>query len=120
MSENDDLDIVRKEMLRLLEAGKVTDAWSKERPVDWRPGKVMNPYSEFGLEFTHRSCWDFIERLLLKKHPITVIPLEKPRGEKGYEMLFETESGYSDIYIKLQIGKDKLIGRSFHYSYRSK
>ncbi|MCY3625165.1 MAG: hypothetical protein OXH71_00180 [Candidatus Dadabacteria bacterium] len=120
MSKNDALDIVRKKMLELLEAGKFTDAWSKQQPVDWNPGKIMDPYSDIGLEFTHRSCWDFIGRLLRDKHPIEVTTLEKPPGEKGYEMVFETEPGYSDIYIKLQIGRDKLIGRSFHYSYRSK
>ena len=117
MPENDDLDAVRKKMLNLLEAGKFTDAWSKERPVDWNPGKVMNPYSDIGMEFTHESCWDFIGQLLLEGHPIEVVPLKKPQGEKGYVMIFQTKPGYSDIYIKLQIAGDTLVGRSFHYSY---
>ncbi len=116
MPENDDLDAVRKKMLNLLEAGKFTNAWSKERPVDWNPGKVMNPYSDIGMEFTRGSCLDFIERPLLEGHSIEVVTLEKPKGEKGYVMIFQTKPGYSDIYIKLQIAEDRLVGRSFHYS----
>lgn len=120
MSENDALDIVRKKMLDLLEAGKTISEWSEERPTNWRPSSVTNPNPDINMPFTHRTCWDFIERLLLDKHPIKPITLKKPQGEKGYEMLFETESGPSDIYIKLQIGNGQLIGRSFHYSDWSK
>ena len=120
MSKNDALDVVRKKMLDLLEAGKITSGWSKERPVDWNPGSVTNPDPDVNMPFTHRTCWDFVGRLLQNGHPIEIITLEKPQGEKGYVMVFETESGSSDIYIKLQIGKGQLIGRSFHYSYQSK
>lgn len=120
MSENDSLEAVRKKMLDLLEAGKTTSKWSKERPVDWNPGSVIDPNSKIGLSFTHRTCWVFIEQLLLDRHPIETITLDKPQGEKGYVMQFETESGPSDIYIKLEIANGQLIGRSFHYSDWSK
>ena len=120
MSKNDVLDVVRKKMLDFLEAGKNFSKWSKERPTDWRPTSVINPNSDLDLTFTNKTCWGFIKELLQNKHPIEVTTLEKPPGEKGYVMLFETESGSSDIYIKLQIVKGHLMGRSFHYSDRSK
>ena len=120
MSEDDGSDVVRKKMLNLLEARKVDAGWSEKQPVDWRPVSVTHPDPNVNMAFTDKSCWYFIEQLLLDRHPIEVIALEKPPGEKGYVMLVETQPGSPDIYIKLQIGKDKLIGRSFHYSYRSK
>jgi len=120
MSKNDTLDSVRKKMLNLLEAGKTNVEWSKERPIDWRPDTVTNPDPDINMSFTPKTCWGFIEKLLLDRHPIEIITHEKPKGEKGYVMLFETESGLPDIYIKLQIINEILMGRSFHYSYRSK
>lgn len=117
MSENENLDKVRGKMLELIEAGKRSATFSKERPVRWEPTKIINPNPVVGMPFTSTGCWYFIEELLRNKHHIDVIPLEKPLGEKGYVMLFKQETG-QDIYIKLQFGKNQewLFGRSFHYS----
>ena len=120
MSKDDALDVVRKKMLDLLEAERTFSKWSEERPTDWRPASVTNPNSVLGMTFTDKTCWGFIEELLQDKHPLEPITLKEPPGEKAYVMLFETESGPSDIYIKLQIIKGQLWGRSFHYSDRSK
>lgn len=113
MSENDDVEIARQNMLALLRKGRCKAAWSEDRPVDWRPASVINPKS--GMPFTRLTCWHFIEELLESGHKIEVIPLQKPLGKKGYVMLYETGTNSQDIYIKLQIAND-LIGRSFHYS----
>lgn len=121
MSENENLDEVRKRMLELIEAGKISATFSKERPVRWEPNKITNPDPVVGMPFTSTGCWYFIEKLLRNKHPIEDITLEKPPGEKGYVMLFKQETG-QDIYIKLQFGKNRewLFGRSFHYSNRER
>ena len=108
--------------MRLIEAGKTDTRFSKEQPVDWRPTKVINPAPDVvGMYFSAKSCWYFIEKLLRDKHPIEIVTLEKPPGEKGYVMLFKQETG-QDIYIKLQFGKNQewLFGRSFHYSDRER
>lgn len=117
MSENENLDAVRKKMLELIEAGKTDTTFSKEQPVRWEPNKITNPDPAVGMPFTSTGCWYFIEKLLRNKHHIEPIILEKPPGEKGYVMLFKQETG-QDIYIKLQFGKgqERLFGRSFHYS----
>lgn len=119
MSENENLDAVREKMLELIEAGRTDVTFSEEQPVRWEPSKVTNPV--VGVPFSRRECWYFIEKLLREGHPIEVITLKKPLGEKGYVMLFEQETG-QDIYIKLQLGKgqQRLFGRSFHYSDRER
>ena len=121
MSENENLDAVREKMLELIEAGKTDTTFSKEQPVRWEPSKIINPDSVVGMPFTSKGCWYFIKELLRDKHPIDVVTLEKPPGEKGYVMLFKQETG-QDIYIKLQFGKNQewLFGRSFHYSDRER
>ena len=113
MSENNDVEVARQNMLALLRKGRHSATWSEDRPIDWRPTSVINPESD--MPFTHRTCWHFIEELLKSGHKIDVITLDEPPGKKGYVMLFETGTKFPDIYIKLQIGND-LIGRSFHYS----
>ncbi len=121
MSEKENLDEVREKMLELIEAGKRSATFSKERPVHWEPTRVTNPDPTVGMPFTSTGCWYFIEKLLRDRHRIEVITLEKPPGEKGYVMLFKQETG-QDIYIKLQFGKGQkwLFGRSFHYSDRER
>lgn len=108
-------------MLKLIESERKGAVPSKEQPIRWEPTKITSPDPVVGMPFTHTGCWYFIEELLRNKHPIEVITLEKPLGEKGYVMLFKQETG-QDIYIKLQFGKNQewLFGRSFHYSDRER
>ena len=42
--------------------------------------------------------------------------LRKPRGAKGYVMKIDLEPGGVPLYVKVQLGAGKIIGRSFHYS----
>ena len=113
MSENNDVEVARQNMLALLRKGRYSAIWSEDRPIDWRPASVINPEND--MPFTRRTCWHFIEELLKSGHKIEVITLNIPSGKKGYVMLYETGRNSPDIYIKLQIAND-LIGRSFHYS----
>ena len=44
------------------------------------------------------------------------VTLRKPEGAKGYVMKIEIEPDAPLLYVKLQLGSGKIIGRSFHYS----
>ena len=61
-------------------------------------------------------AWEFIADLLESGHPIEEVELHSPPGRKGYVMLVDAQQSQA-IYIKLQMGSGKIIGRSFHYSY---
>ena len=87
-------------------------AWPED-PPKWEPSSVMDPRS--GRPFTYPGAWDFIaEELEKKQTSIKPVPLIVPRGELGYAFLVSTE--YGTIYIKVRLGREKIIARSFHYS----
>ena len=48
--------------------------------------------------------------------PIEVLELQKPAGAKGFVMKIELEPGQPRVYVKLQLGAGRIVGRSFHYS----
>ncbi|MCY4357664.1 MAG: hypothetical protein OXD01_09125 [Gammaproteobacteria bacterium] len=52
-------------------------------------------------------------------HPIQKVELHKPKGAIGYVMKISLEPGQAKLYVKLQLGSGKIIGRSFHYSNRN-
>lgn len=85
-------------------------------PRDWRPGSVINPLT--GAPFTEAAAWQFIADVLETRHdvPLTTVAMQYPGGggKTGYVLV--VEHGDRRIYIKLQLGAGKVIGRSFHYS----
>ena len=82
-------------------------------PSKWFVGSVIDPRS--GTIFTREGAWDFIvDQMGMKKTAVKQKILKKPIGEVGYEFTVKTKDG--EIYIKLRLGKDRIIGRSFHYS----
>jgi hypothetical protein len=87
---------------------------SSEMPCVWRPNEVDHPETP-GIPFTEPGAWRFIAELAKSGHPIREVVLHKPKGDKGYEIEYEQPGG-TPIYIKVQIKKGKIIGRSFHYS----
>ena len=89
--------------------------WSPERPTDWRPQSVRNPGGILDTHFSDAAAWDLIVSQLEAGCEVETIILDKPPGAKGYVMLIELEPR-RPIYIKLQLGSGKIIGRSFHYS----
>jgi len=96
---------------------RVTE-FSPARPIDWRPGQVRNPNGVLDTHFTNAAAWELIATLIENRHPIEVVDLKKPQGAKGYVMKINLEAGQQQLYIKLQLGSGKIIGRSFHYSER--
>ena len=112
-----DLEAVRHELARLARRKECRiEVWTRERPTEWNPDQVLNP--ESGLPFTRAGAWEFAAQLLDSGHPITEVEMHQPPNEKGYVMEVELEPGSPKLYIKLQLSRGKVIGRSFHYSLR--
>ena len=44
------------------------------------------------------------------------IVLRVPADSTGYVLKVPLHAGKPDLYVKLQLGAGKVIGRSFHYS----
>jgi hypothetical protein len=89
-----------------------TSEWSRDRPTEWRPTSVINP--EDGQPFTDAGAWEFAAACLERNEPLHPVELEAPAGKWAYAMA--VREGSRVIYIKLQLGSGKVIGRSFHYS----
>lgn len=49
-------------------------------------------------------------------HPIDEIRIEQPKGETGYVLNVKLDDKSPDLYIKVQLKRGKIFGRSFHYS----
>ena len=107
---------IRHQLITLADrkTARVVD-WSPERPTDWRPHSVRNPDGILETHFSDAAAWDLIVSQLAADCEVQTIILDKPPGATGYVMLIELEPG-RPIYVKLQLGSGKIIGRSFHYS----
>lgn len=88
--------------------------FTPQAPCDWRPQKVLDPKT--GSPFTDPGAWDFVASLLESGHEVTVIAMQKPPGQLGYQMTVSGFPGQPDIYIKLTLTKHMVNGRSFHPS----
>ena len=94
--------------------------FSSERPTKWQPEQVRDPEGYFSPSFfTDGGAWELIADKLEAGHDVEVVALHKPPGAKGYVMHIRLGSDEPLLYVKLQLGRGKVIGRSFHYSDRS-
>jgi len=84
--------------------------------TDWRPGQVRNPDGILDRYFTDTAAWELIADRLEAGHPVEIVELRKPPGATGYVMKIDIEPDQHPLYVKLQLGSGKIIGRSFHYS----
>ena len=91
-------------------------AFTRRQPTDWRPGQVRNPDGLLDTHFTDPTAWELIATRLEQGQEVTVIELDCPKGATGYVMSIDLGSGVPRLYVKLQLGSGKIIGRSFHYS----
>lgn len=112
-------DSIRRQLIVLARRGRsrITE-FTRDRPTDWRPGQVRNPAGVLDTHFTDASAWELIASKLEDGHLVEVVALDKPPGAKGYVMKIDIEPGQPRLYVKLQLGSGKIIGRSFHYSER--
>lgn len=99
-------------------AARIT-VFRRDRPTDWRPGKVRNPDGLLDTHFTDASAWELIATRLEHGEEVRVIELQMPKGAKGYVMTIDLGPNVPALYVKLQLGSGKIIGRSFHYSEHS-
>ena len=86
------------------------------RPIDWRPRDVRNPDGLLDTHFTLATAWELIADRLERGQEVTVIELNQPKGRKGYVMSIDMGPDVPSLYVKLELGSGKIIGRSFHYS----
>ena len=69
--------------------------------------------------FSPQSAWDFIASRLEGGEEVTVIEMREPSGggRKGYVMKIDLGPDHRRrLYIKIQLGSGRIIGRSFHYT----
>ena len=93
-------------------------AFSLQLPTDGGTGQVRNPDGVLDTHFTDATAWNLIAARIEEGHPIETVELHKAQGAKGYVMLIDIKAGRPLLYVKLQLGAGKVIGRSFHYSDR--
>jgi hypothetical protein len=68
------------------------------------------------MPFTEAGAWQFVAECLEAGEELEEVILHKPPGRLGYVMKVRVHPTHDFIYIKLQLGAGKVIGRSFHYS----
>ena len=86
------------------------------RPSNWEPDHVRNPKGEFESFFTDSSAWELIAEQLEAGCEVEEVRLRKPPGKNAYVLKVDLGANESKLYIKVQLGSGKIIGRSFHYS----
>lgn len=91
-------------------------SFTPNRPIDWRPEDVRRPGAEFDTHFEEDSAWRLIADRIEQGEPIEIVRLRQPKGVKGYVMKIDLEPDAPRLYVKLELGSRKVIGRSFHYS----
>ena len=115
----DDSDVapgIRAQLASLARRSKCrTSEWSVGSPTEWAPYQVLNP--ESGIPFSGPGAWRLVVNLLESGEPLQEVTLSHPPGAKAYVMLVRLDPAGPEIYIKIQLGRGKIIGRSFHYSY---
>jgi hypothetical protein len=86
-----------------------------ERPSEWRPESVIDP--ETKQPFTPAGAWEFIADVLDNKPeiPLETVTLRRPQGRTAYVLKVPLQEKL--LYIKLELGTNVVIGRSFHYSH---
>ena len=83
-------------------------------PREWQPESV--PHPESGMPFTVAGAWIFIAELLEKGQPMEVIEMRDKPGTRAFVMLVDMPDSERPLYVKVQLGSGKIIGRSFHWS----
>ena len=108
-------DLRRRLMTRCGSRGTRLVTFSSHAPSEWQPRTLRDPRrpEEY---FTDDSAWLFIAEHLAEGASVEVVELRKPPGKTGYVLVVPGVPPILKIYIKLQLGSDCVIGRSFHES----
>ncbi|MEK8021064.1 MAG: hypothetical protein VSS75_029690 [Candidatus Parabeggiatoa sp.] len=116
-SVNENLKQIRRELALLArrKEARIIGCPEKGMPSDWQPHQVINP--EDGLPFTKSTAWYYIAKLLEdSQQALEEIVLHHPPGKRAFVLHVDMGPHLPKLYIKLQLGSGKVIGRSFHYS----
>ena len=111
---------IRHEIVTLVRRGARTSEFTTARPTDWRPEQVPNPEGLLLPYFDDRSAWELIASKLESGHDVQTVTLEQPPGKTGYVMRIDLNPGRPLLYVKLELGRGEVIGRSFHESARKR
>jgi hypothetical protein len=109
---------IRHQLVLLSRRKKARVTGASGYPCDWRPASVWCPATK--AYFTEEGAWEYIANLIEGGHPMDPLILDVPPGRTAYVLLVEVDANVPLLYIKLQLGGGKIIGRSFHYSKHSK
>ena len=77
---------------------------------------MRNPSGEVDGFFTDTTAWELIASRLETGEEVKVVPPNKPPGAKAFVMLIDLGPDEPKLYVKLQLGPRKILGRSFHYT----
>ena len=118
---NDDINAeTRRQLAQFARSARTrTTDFSPNEPTDWRPTQVRRPEGGFSPYFTDAAAWELIADKLDAGHDVDVVELRKPPGAKGYVMKIDLGRDVPPLYVKLQLRRRQVVGRSFHYSERS-
>lgn len=110
-------DDIRQQLVVLARRSRarITE-FRRDRPTEWRPQQVRNPDGVIASHFSDAEAWELIASRLERGHPVEVVELHNPPGAVGYVMMVDLGVDDPPIYVKLQLGAGRIIGRSFHYS----
>ena len=99
----------------LIESGRRFLVSDHETRNNWLPGSVRHPDYP-GFPFTDRTAWRFIAERLRAGDPLKEVTLTHPPGARAYVLLVKLTSECRMLYIKVELRRGRVIGRSFHYS----
>ena len=111
-------DSIRHELVTRLREGARTVEFTRDSPIDWRPGDVPNPSGLLLPYFDDASAWELIATKLEGGHEVETKTLDHPPGKKAYVMKIDLNPGRPLLYVKFQLRRGVVIGRSFHESDR--
>ncbi len=101
--------------IRFLQDWKKSAKFTRDVPIDWKLNSVKDPHpNRFFDEFTRDNCWKFILEKTVEGHEIEEVEFDQPPGSKSYVMEIHIGANEPLLYVKLQVGRDKVIGRSFY------
>lgn len=109
----------KPELIRLARnRGTRNTAWSPSIPCDWAPQSVWDP--RFDMFFTDEGAWNYIVDLLESGHVFTEVKMHKPPDTIAYETCAHLSTNGGEIYIKVQVLRGRIFGRSFHNSTKTR
>lgn len=88
-------------------------SFTPDAPTRWQPRALRDPRSPEAY-FTDDSAWEYIAQCLEKGCRVETIMLDHPPGKKGFVFKVPGYGPVQAIYVKLKLGSDKILGRSFH------